>query len=211
MADRTPVEVECSGRDARSLHASLPFFRTGWYGAALRMLGFLASLALAPPARAQQPRPWLDWQTVETEHFVFHFPRQYTAWTLALAQRMEGVRSQVAAVVGFIPERRVDIVVDDPINDANGTAFTTLDAPTIVLYPTPPDPREDIGNFRVWGELVATHEFAHMAQLTRPSRNRWRRLLWDLSPVPLGPIAVDAPRWAIEGYATYVEGRVTGT
>lgn len=175
------------------------------------MLGFLASLALAPPARAQQPRPWLDWQTVETEHFVFHFPRQYTAWTLALAQRMEGVRSQVAAVVGFIPERRVDIVVDDPINDANGTAFTTLDAPTIVLYPTPPDPREDIGNFRVWGELVATHEFAHMAQLTRPSRNRWRRLLWDLSPVPLGPIAVDAPRWAIEGYATYVEGRVTGT
>jgi hypothetical protein len=164
-----------------------------------------------PHARAQQPRPWLDWQTVETEHFVFHYPRQYGAWTLALAHRMEGVRTQVDDVVGFIPPRRTHIVVDDPVNDANGTAYTTLDAPTIVLYPTPPDPREDIGNFRVWGELVATHEFAHVAHLTRPSRNHWRHLLWGLSPVPLGPIAVDAPRWVIEGYATYVEGRVTGT
>ncbi|MEO5818849.1 MAG: hypothetical protein ABIT20_26505 [Gemmatimonadaceae bacterium] len=193
------------------MHASLPFFRSRWHGAALRMLGIVAALAVAPCARAQQPRPWLDWRTVETEHFVFHYPRQYATWTLALAQRMEGVRTQVAAVVGFVPQRRVHIVIDDPINDANGTAYTTLDAPTIVLFPTPPDPREEIGNFRVWGELVATHEFAHMAQLARPSRNRWRGLLWDLSPVPLGPIAASAPRWVIEGYATYVEGRVTGT
>ncbi len=178
---------------------------------ALRVLLGVALLAAAPLARAQQPRPWLDWQSVETEHFVFHFPRQYGVWTLALAQRMEGVRSQVGAVVGFLPQRRVHIVIDDPLNDANGTAYTTLDAPTIVLYPTPPDPREDIGNYRVWGELVATHEFAHMAHLTRPSRNRLRSLLWSLSPVPLGPIAANAPRWVIEGYATYVEGRVTGT
>ncbi|MDB4881887.1 MAG: hypothetical protein JWL95_653, partial [Gemmatimonadetes bacterium] len=189
----------------------LPFSRSGWRAAALRLLAVCAVLAAAPRAHAQQPRPWLDWQTVETEHFVFHYPRQYGAWTLALAQRMEGVRAQVANVVGFAPLRRVHIVVDDPINDANGVAYTTLDAPTIVLYPTPPDPREDIGNFRVWGELVATHEFAHMAHLTRPSRNHVRALLWSLSPVPLGPIAASAPRWVIEGYATYVEGRVTGT
>jgi len=29
--------------------------------------------------------------------------------------------------------------------------------------------------------------------------------------VPLGPIATRAPRWVMEGYATYVEGRVSGT
>ena len=212
MADRSPVDGRSWVRDARTLHASLPFFRSGSRAVALRLLVVSALLlATAPYASAQQPRPWLDWQSVETEHFVFHYPRQYGAWTLALAQRMEGVRTQVGAVVGFVPQRRVHIVVDDPVNDANGTAYTTLDAPTIVLYPTPPDPREEIGNFRVWGELVATHEFAHMAHLTRPSRNRLRGLLWSMSPVPLGPIAASAPRWVIEGYATYVEGRVTGT
>ena len=104
--------------------------------------------------------------------------------------------------VGFVPPQQVHIIVDDPSNSANGTAFTTLDAPTIVLWPTPPNPREEIGNFAVWSELVATHEFAHIAHLTRPSRNRWRDMLLSLSPVPLGPIATNSPRWVIEGYAT---------
>ena len=199
-------------RDACFVLASLPFFRAACRTCARVALVALAALAVPAHARAQpQPRPWLDWRTVETEHFVFHFPGAYRTWSLALAQRMEGVRTQVGRVVGFVPERRVHVVVDDPVNEANGTAFTTLDAPTIVLWPTPPDPREDIGNFRVWGELVATHEFAHMAHLTRPSRNPLRRLLWSLSPVPFGPIAANAPRWVLEGYATYVEGRVTGT
>ena len=168
-----------------------------------------ASPTTAPAQLA--PRPWLDWRSTETEHFVFHYPAAYRTWTLALAQRIEGVRGQVRDIVGYAPVRRVHVVVDDPANAANGYAFTPLDAPTIVLWPTPPDPREEIGHARVWQELLVTHEYAHIAQLTRPSRNRLRRLLWSLSPVPLGPIATKAPRWVLEGYATYVEGRVTGT
>lgn len=176
-----------------------------------RALLLCAALLSGTTASAQTVRPSLDWHTVETENFTFHFPEEYRAWTLAVAARMEGIRSQVGQVVGFLPPRRVHIVVDDPANNPNGAAFTTLDAPTIVLYPTPPNPREDIGNFRVWGELLATHEFAHVAHLNRPSRNRLKNLYLALSPVPLGPIPVDAPRWALEGYATYVEGKVTGT
>lgn len=198
------------GGDAGFMHASPPFLgRVGKRA----LVGLVAlATALVPCAlAAQAPRPWQDWRTVQTEHFAVHFPERYRAWSLALAERLESVRTQVANVVGFSPRRRVDIVVDDPNNEANGTAYTALDAPTIVLWPTPPDPREEIGNFRVWSELLATHEFAHVAHLTRPSRNRWQNLLWDLSPVPLGPIATSAPRWALEGYATYVEGKVTGT
>lgn len=170
-------------------------------------LGVGNTAASAQPA----PRPWLDWRTVETEHFVLHYPVQYREWSLALAQRIEGIREQVTAIVGFSPTRRVHIVIDDPSNDANGYAFPTLDAPTIVLWPTPPDPRSEIGNARVWEELLATHEFTHVAHLTRPSRNKWKRLLWSLSPIPLGPITTKAPRWVLEGYATYVEGKITGS
>lgn len=198
-------------RGARFVHASLPFWRPKVARRLRHGLLVLVALLALSPAQAQTVRPWLDWRTVETEHFSFHFPERYRTWTLALAARMEGVREQVGRVVGYLPPRRVHIVVDDPINDANGAAFTALDAPTIVLFPTPPDPRDQIGNFRVWGELVATHEFAHVAHLNRPSRNRLQNLYWSLSPVPLGPIPVGAPRWAMEGYATYVEGRVTGS
>ena len=177
----------------------------------MRTLATLA-LLLAPSSRStaqSMPRPWQDWRTAQTEHFSFHYPAQYREWTLALAQRMEGIRSQVTHIVGFAPDARVNVVVDDPTNEANGAAFSALDAPTIVLYPTPPDPRSEIGNFNVWEELLATHEFAHLAHMNRPSRNKWTRLLYQLSPVPLSPITTRAPRWALEGYATFVEGRIT--
>ena len=196
--------------DAGRRPASLPFFAVPRATRALLVALVLLVLAPRVGAHAQGlPRPSQDWRTVETEHFAFHFPAQYREWTLALARRMEGIRAQVTRVVGFAPEPRVDVVVDDPTNEANGAAFTALDAPTIVLYPTPPDPRSEIGNFTVWEELLATHEFAHLAHLNRPSRNKWTRLLYSLSPVPLSPITTRAPRWALEGYATYVEGRVT--
>ena len=194
-------------RDARFEHASLPCLVRRYVRRAL----VLATCAAMQPVQSQTVRPWLQWRTVETTNFVFHFPEHYREWTLALASRMEGVREQVGRVVGFVPPQRVHVVVDDPLNDANGAAFTTLDAPTIILYPTPPSPRDEIGNFRVWGEMVATHEFAHVAHLNRPSRNRLQNLLQALSPVPLGPIVPEAPRWVLEGYATYVEGRVTGS
>ncbi|MES2179343.1 MAG: hypothetical protein V4550_15900 [Gemmatimonadota bacterium] len=195
------------------MHASLPFFRPVRTISRLGLVALLTGASVLAPGttQSQAPRPWLNWRTVETEHFVFHFPERYRTWTVALASRMEGVRTQVAGVVGFVPDGKVTVVVDDPSNEANGVAFTPLDEPTIVLWPTPPDPREDIGNFRSWGELLATHEFAHVAHLTRPSRNALQRLLWSVSPVPLGPIAIEAPRWVIEGYATYVEGRISGT
>ncbi len=202
-----PRTVTAVGRDVCRWRASLASFARRCIPLFLILLVCGASRVHAQPA----PRPWLHWRTVETEHFVLHYPVEYREWTLALAQRIEGVRDQVTAVVGYSPTRKVHIVVDDPVNDANGYAFPVLDAPTIVLWPMPPDPRSEIGNARVWEELLATHEFTHIAHLTRPSRNRWKRLLWSLSPVPLGPITIKAPRWVLEGYATYVEGKVTGS
>jgi hypothetical protein len=196
--------------DARFRLASLPFGVRRATRLVLTALLLLVS-ARTTPAQGPAPRPWLDWHTAETEHFVFHYPSAYREWTLSLAERIESLRSEVAAVVGFAPTRRVHIVVDDPVNDANGYAFTPLDAPTIVLWPVSPDPRSEIGDYGVWQELLATHEFAHVAHLTRPSRNRWQRLIRSLSPVPLGPIATKAPRWVTEGYATFVEGRVSGS
>ena len=210
MADLAARKAaRCESGDARCRLASLPFVasRRTWRLAAALLL----TLSGSAHGQAPSPRPWLDWHTTETEHFVLHYPPAYREWTHALAARIETVREQVAAVVGYAPSARVHIVVDDPMNDPNGFAYTALDAPTIVLWPVSPDPRSEIGDYAVWQELLATHEFAHVAHLTRPSRNRWQRLVRRLSPVPLGPIATRAPRWALEGYATYVEGLVSGS
>jgi hypothetical protein len=171
-----------------------------------------ASLLLPSSARGQTlVRSWLPWRTIETEHFEFHYPVPLEAWTQALATHIEGIHAEVARIVGYAPSGRTQIVVDDPYGEANGSAWPFLDHPIINFWATPPDPRDDIGQFRDWGAMLASHEFTHIAHLTRPSRNAFERQLWELLPVDLGPIPLDAPRWLVEGYATYVEGRVTGS
>jgi Tol biopolymer transport system component len=148
---------------------------------------------------------------VETAHFAFHYPAELESWTLDVATHMEAIDSAVARDVGYAPAGKTDIVVDDPYGSPNGSAWPFLNRPIVNLWATPPNPREDIGEFRDWGATLISHEFTHIAHLTRPSRNPLLRALWRAAPVDLGPIPLTAPRWVIEGYATYVEGRVTGS
>lgn len=181
----------------------------------LRRLVLAAALAAAAPAAAPAQsltptRAFLPWETIETPHFAFHYPREMREWTESVARRMEAERDAVVALVGYGPRDRVHVVVDDPYNVSNGAAFPVIGAPAIYLWPVPPEPTSQIANNRSWGEELAVHEYAHVAHITRPSRNPRQRILWRLLPVDLGPIARAGSRWVWEGYATYVEGRLTG-
>lgn len=175
------------------------------------LLAGLLLLAPAADARAQSlglPRPHADWRTVETAHFIVHYPREFADWTLPMAARLESVHAAVSALIGSQPADRVTVIVEDPLNLSNGSASP---GPVIYLWPTPPDPRSVIGENRSWSELLAVHEYAHVAHLARPSRNPRKEALWRLFPIPVNPIAVRMPRWAAEGYATYIEGQLTGS
>ena len=170
-----------------------------------------AALAAVTPAvgRAQVPtRPHLDWQTVETAHFAVHYPVPLREWSLAAAERLESVHGAVSRLVGSAPAAKINVIVDDPLNVSNGSAWP---GPSIFLWPTPPEPRSMIGTNRDWAEILTVHEYAHIAHLTRPSRNRRERLLRSVLPVDMTPIMSRSPRWVTEGYATYVEGRLTGS
>jgi hypothetical protein len=177
-------------------------------------LGLALALTALPatvlPAQ-YQTRTWLRWRTVETTHFAVHFPTELEPWGRLIAGKLEHVDTAVARLVGYSPQERIDVVVDDPFGIPNGSAWPFLDKPALVLWASPPNPREDIGNFVSWADMLATHEFAHLAHLLRPSRNGWQSFIWKAAPVDLGPISRKAPRWLIEGYATYVEGVVTGS
>ena len=171
-------------------------------------LAIIVGLMFVAAASAQTPAS--DWQTLRTAHFRIHYPEQYEVWSRHLAGRIEAVRAAVIDAVGYVPEVTIDIVVMNPLAQANGEALTFLGSPRIVLWVENPEPESEIGNFTDWIDLVSVHEVAHVVHLARPSRSPLRHLAERLI-LPLGPITLAAPRWVLEGYATVIEGRVTGS
>jgi hypothetical protein len=180
--------------------------------AALRFV-FLCSIVCAgalgaPSAAAQETTlPHLRWRTLDTRYFRFFFTADAREWTRDVASRIDAAHDAVAALVGSAPTKRVMVIVEDPNNISNGFALPLLDHPLIFLWPTPPDPASSLGN-GTWSDQLSIHEFAHIAHLTRESRNPAIRRLTRLLPVKFGPLALHAPRWVTEGYATFVEGRI---
>lgn len=168
----------------------------------------LLLLALAPAAAGQTPSA--PWRTIETAHFRVHYPAPFEAWAKRAAGRLEDIHARVTAMVSYSPGRPVDVVIADPEADANGSAVPWLDRPEIALGTFPPESESSTGTFADWVELLATHEIAHVAHLARPGEGPLG-VLARLSPAPLGPLALAAPRWLYEGYATLIEGALTGS
>ena len=161
-----------------------------------------AGLLSAQPASA-------PWRTIETAHFRIHFPAPFQAWAARTASAIEGIHERVTEFVGYRPPRKIDVLVQDPLAEANGIAYPFLDRPVIVLWTSPPEAESGLGDYDEWMDLVTTHEMAHIVHLTRP-RNR-PGFLERLLPLPVGPVLWNSPRWLAEGYATVVEGALTGS
>jgi Tol biopolymer transport system component len=174
----------------------------------------LAMLAAGSPlvARGQYlTRPTLPWRTIRTAHFDIHYPSEMAVWVEHVAARIESQADAVNQLVGNRPTARVTVMVEDPSNVANGFALPFLEGPVIFLWPTPPTTALSFDEFSDWGELLAIHEYGHIAHLTFPSRNARERFLWRLLPTRIGPVARRSPPWVFEGYATYIEGKLTGS
>src|SRR5881227_690141 len=136
-------------------------------------LTLLAFVAVSLSAQA----PHEPWRTIQTKHFRVHYPKQFEGWATRAASRLESVRDAVVAEVGFSPEQVTDVMVIDPIAEANGETIPLLDTPRMIFYAEPPGPELQIGEYSDWIDLLAVHETAHLVHLLRPSRNPFERLL----------------------------------
>ncbi|MFY9550700.1 MAG: hypothetical protein WAU32_06075, partial [Thermoanaerobaculia bacterium] len=172
-----------------------------------RLVGLLV-LALSSSAVAQGPSA--DWRTLSTPHFRVHFPREFAAFARHTAESLESANPRVAERVGWAPALPIDVIIRDPRAAANGAAVPWLDRPEIVVWAFPPDAESSTGRFSDWVEVLSVHELAHVAHLGRPGTGPLGALA-RFSPAPLGPLALRAPRWVFEGYATLIEGELTGS
>lgn len=172
------------------------------------LLVLLALIATPAHAQTRTHDPAGPWRTVDTGSYRFHYPIEAEPWALLAASQAEELHARVVAEVGYAPPQVVDVVVMDPFRMSNGFAIPFLWGPRMALFTTPPDATPAFGHFRSWAEELIVHEDAHLVHLLRPSRNPGIGALAETAGTTW--LAANSPAWVVEGYATVVEGRLTG-
>jgi len=121
----------------------------------------LINIATSLFAQNQPHHPELEWKTLETEHFIFHF-HPGTEWSVQMAMKVaESVYPYVTGLYNFEPKEKTQIIIQDTDDYANGGAYYFDNKIMIWASPLEFDLR---GNHQ-WMWNVFTHEFSHIISL----------------------------------------------
>ena len=168
-------------------------------------MAFLLGLLGVIPAEAQTKDLSRRWRTVRSEHFEVSYPEPLALLARRVLAIAERSNESMAPLLGHQPKKRVQIVLVDEIDTANGSA-TPLHYNLIRLYVSAPDDLSVLGDFDDWMTVLVTHEHAHI--LHTDNIGGLPRVINKILGKVWAPNLLQ-PRWIIEGMATYLESRET--
>ena len=181
------------------------------------LLLLVAALCGARPG-AGQIAPDGEWSTLRTAHFDVTFPSGMEAVGRRAARLAEVARARLAETLYPPPSDRVELLLTDDVDRANGYASVNP-ALRVVVYLRPPVDGYALAAFDDWLDLVITHELVHIVHLDATSSfGGALRTVFGRPPSgwPLFP-ELAVPGWTVEGLATWYEswlgdqGRGRGT
>ena len=105
--------------------------------------------------------PELDWQTIETKHFLVHFHNGSERTGQEVARIAESIYGPVTAIYGHEPDQRVSFIIRDHDDYSNGAAYfydnrIEIRAPALDF---------ELRGIHPWLWNVVTHEFTHIVQI----------------------------------------------
>ena len=171
----------------------------------------LAALFLTTPATAQEPPPNEAWRQFDTEHFTVTYPEQMGRLARRAGSAAERAYSLLEERFVDPPRGRVQLLLTDHADFANGYA-SPRPYNRITVFARPPMDGGSISYYDDWLELVITHELVHTFHLDMTGTiGRVIRSVFGRPPAlwPVFPSAA-APTWMLEGLATYYESQLTG-
>lgn len=133
-----------------------------------RWVGLLALWALAWPLSAAAGDGALVWRTIDTPHFQVHYPRGLEPVAFRTARLCEEAHRLLTPLMGHVPDRRVQVVVSDFGDSANGSA-TALPYPRVNVFAAPPSLDGNLNDYDDWLRLLVFHEYVHILQLDNVS------------------------------------------
>jgi hypothetical protein len=144
----------------------------------------------------------LRWRTLETANFAVHFAERHRTQARVVAGVAEKVLPSLTSLLRWKPASRIQLVVLDSADFANGLA-SPLPFNYTMVFLSPPDEGELLQN-REWLELVLTHELFHIVHLDM-ARGPPLGLRRVFGRVPFLFPNVLQPLWILEGLAVHTE------
>ena len=166
----------------------------------------LLLVCVAAPISAQVA-PDQRWRTLDTPHFRVTFPEGLELLGRETAARAEWAYELLSRELVDPPARRIDIVVTDDVDYANGSA-TPLPTNRIVLHAHPPTDTPELAYTADWLELLVLHELVHIFHLDHAG-GIWRLLRGAFGRNAAFFPGAFTPSWLIEGLATQMESAHT--
>ncbi|HEX2094468.1 MAG TPA: hypothetical protein VHG28_18835, partial [Longimicrobiaceae bacterium] len=174
----------------------------------LRSAFFLAALlATAPSLACAQLPSDARWRVFDTPHFRVHYTEGLEALARRAGDRAETAWAEVSRTLVRPPRGRVELVLADNVDFANGYA-TPFPTNRVVVYAHPPVDDPTLAFYDDWLQLVITHELTHTFHLDYAG-GIWRPLRSVFGRSPFLFPSATAPSWVTEGLATYLESRLT--
>ncbi|HET7232643.1 MAG TPA: hypothetical protein VFJ16_21715 [Longimicrobium sp.] len=183
-----------------------PLFRR-FYTRTLAALALTAAALLAPAiARAQIP-PNAHWSVIPTTHFRVHYTPGLEPLARRAGIRAEEAYAELSTALIRPPGGRIDLVVTDNVDFANGFA-SPFPRNRVVIFAHPPVDEPTLAFYDDWVDLVLTHELTHIFHLDY-ARGLARLPRAVLGRAPVSFPHTTTPDWTKEGLATYLESRLT--
>jgi Tol biopolymer transport system component len=174
--------------------------------AALRLLPVLAVLVVllfAGRARANQD---LEYRTLETDHFIIHYPVGTEEVADRVAMLAERAYGRLTLALAHAPRLRTHIIISDTTDAANGFA-NAVPFPRIRLFTSAPSNLSVLGSYDDWLDILVTHELVHVVHIDTV-HGLPKLLNAVLGFGVLGKVSgpnIVQPRWTVEGLATMYE------
>lgn len=145
------------------------------------------------------------WASITTPHFDVHYHDGGRDAALRAAAIAEEALATLAPVLGWTPTERIQVVLRDESDGANGFA-AAAGYNRLTLLATPPEADAELGHYDDWLHLLITHELTHVLHLDNVGGAP--AVINDVFGKVLLPNQA-TPNWFIEGLATWAESAFT--
>ena len=146
----------------------------------------------------------VDWVTRESPHFQALYRRGNDDFAIRSLKAAERAYTLLTAIFPEAPEKTWIILAD--FQDSTNGYSLDFPYPHIVIFASPPDPREELSSLDDWLASVILHEYVHTLHLY-PAHGIYHimKILFGTGVVPNGLM----PRTLHEGMADFFETHLT--